>query len=82
MDSDIKSWVEIESVLNIVIRKQETGERKINSALPEIVESWISYEEVLIIVLPSKEKMNEFWKTRDVTKIKDNVNDNEAKEES
>ena len=75
MDSDIKSWVEIESVLNIVIPKQETGERKINSALPEIVESWISYEEVLIIVLPSKEKWNEFWKTRDAKKSKDIVNE-------
>ena len=81
MCDGIKTWVEYEKVLNIVIPKQ-TEERKIKSALPEGVESWTQYEEVLNIILPSKEKWNEFWNARDAKKSKDNVNDDEAKKES
>jgi hypothetical protein len=66
ISDDIKTWVEVEEVLNIVVPKQ-TEEQKKKSALPE-VRSWVEYETVLNIVLPPKDKLREMWKLQDVAK--------------
>ena len=55
----IKSWIEYEKIIVIVIPKQTQGHK--TSSIPDDIESWIEYEKILNIVLPSKEKMKEHW---------------------